>query len=51
MLLGQRHNEGSLPCGRYLLASLTGNKKGKKGLMVLPVKPTPTRGADVVVVV
>ncbi len=34
---------GSLPCGRYLLAPLTGNKEGSKGLMVLRVKPTPTR--------
>ncbi len=34
---------GSLPCGRYLLAPLTGNKDGSMGLMVLQVKPTPTR--------
>ncbi len=38
MLPGPRHR-GSLPCGRYLL----GNKEGSKGLMVLLVKPTPTR--------
>ncbi len=31
-----------LPCGRYLLAPLTGNKEGSKCLMVLRVKPTPT---------
>ncbi len=31
------------PCGRYFLGSLTGNKEGSKGLMVLRVKPTPTR--------
>ncbi len=30
-------------CGRYLLASFVGNKEGNKGLMVLWVKPTPTR--------
>ncbi len=37
---------GSLPCGRYLLAPLTGNKQGSKGLMILRVKPTPTRVLD-----
>ncbi len=35
--------EGSLPCGRYLIAPLTGNKEGSKCLLVLRVKPTPTR--------
>ncbi len=34
---------GSLPCGSYFLASLTGNKERSKGHMVLRVKPTPTR--------
>ncbi len=34
---------GLLPCGHYLLAHLTGNKEGSKGLMALQVKPTPTR--------
>ncbi len=34
---------GSLPCRRYLLASLTGNEEGDKGLMALRVKPTSTR--------
>ncbi len=29
-----------------LLASLTGNKEGSKGLMVLRVEPTPTRLPD-----
>ncbi len=38
-----RGTGGSLPCGRYLLATLTGIKDGSKGLMVLRVKPTPTR--------
>ncbi len=34
----------SLPCGRYLLAPLTGSKEGSKSLVVsLLVKPTPTR--------
>ncbi len=33
---------GSLPCGRYLLAPLNGNKEGSKGFMVLRVKRTPT---------
>ncbi len=42
MLPGQRHR-GSLPCGRYLLAPLNGNKEGSKCLMVLRVKHTPTR--------
>ncbi len=32
-----------LPCGRYLLAPLAENTKGGKGVMVLRVKPTPTR--------
>ncbi len=32
-----------LPSGRYLLASLTGNDKGNKELMVLLVRPTLTR--------
>ncbi len=34
---------GPLICGRYLLASLTGNKERAKRLMVLRVKPTPNR--------
>ncbi len=34
---------GSLPCGRYLLAPLTGNTEGSKCLMVLRVRPTSTR--------
>ncbi len=38
-----RATGGSLPCGRYILAPLTGNKEGSMGLMVLQVKPTPTR--------
>ncbi len=38
-----RAKGSSLPCGRYLLAPLTGNKEGSKGLMVLRVRPTPTR--------
>ncbi len=33
----------SLPCGRYLLAPLTGNKERSKSLTVLQVKPTLTR--------
>ncbi len=33
----------ALPCGRYLLVPLTLNKQGSSGLMVLRVKPTPTR--------
>ncbi len=32
-----------LPCGRYLLAPLTRNKEGSMWLMVLRVRPTPTR--------
>ncbi len=38
-----RATGGPLPCGCYLLASFTGNKEESKGLMVLRVKPTPTR--------
>ncbi len=38
-----RATGGSLPCGCYLRAPLTGNTKGSKCLMVLRVKPTPTR--------
>ncbi len=39
-----RATGGALPCGRYLLASLTGNEEGSRSLMVLLwVKPTPTR--------
>ncbi len=30
---------GSLPCGRHLLAPLTGNKEGSQNLMVLRVRP------------
>ncbi len=33
MLPGPRHR-GSLQCGRYFLALLTGNKEDSKGLMV-----------------
>ncbi len=34
----------SAPQGaRYLLAPLNGNKEGSKGLMLLRVKPAPTR--------
>ncbi len=36
MLPGQCHR------GHYLLAPLTGNKEGRKCIMVLRVKPTPT---------
>ncbi len=44
MLPGPYHGGGGLlPCGSYLLAPLTGNKKGSKGLTLLQVKPTPTR--------
>ncbi len=42
MLLGPCHR-GSVPCGRYPLVRLTGNKKGSRGLMVLRVKLTPIR--------
>ncbi len=38
-----RATGGSLPCGRYLLTPLNGNKERSKCLMVLRVKPTPTR--------
>ncbi len=42
-MLPVRTTGGSLlPCGLYLLASLTGIKDGSKGLMVLQVKPAPT---------
>ncbi len=34
-----RATGGSLPCRRYFLASLTGNKEVSKDLMVLRVKP------------
>ncbi len=37
MLPGPRHS------GRYLLAPLTGKKEGSKSLVVIRVKPTPTR--------
>ncbi len=33
----------TLPCGRYLLAPLTGKKECSKGHMLLGVKLTPTR--------
>ncbi len=46
MLSAPRHRS-SLSCGRYLLASLTGNKEGSKGIMVLRVKPTPTRAQEI----
>ncbi len=42
MLPGPRQR-GALSCGRYLLAPKTGNKERGKSLMVLRVKPTPTR--------
>ncbi len=42
MLPSPRHG-GTLTCGHYLLAPLTGNKEGSKGLMVLRFKPTPGR--------
>ncbi len=35
-----RATGGSLPCRRYLLAPLTGNKEESKCLMVLRVKPS-----------
>ncbi len=38
-----RATVGSLPCGHYWLAPVTGNKKESNCLMVLRVKPTPTR--------
>ncbi len=38
-----RATGGSLPCGRYWLAPLTGNKEGCKCLLVSRVKPTLTR--------
>ncbi len=38
-----RSHRGWKPCGRYLLAPLTRNKEGSKGLIVLRVKPTPSR--------
>ncbi len=34
---------GSLRCGRYVLALLAGNEKWSKELMVIRVRPTPTR--------
>ncbi len=34
---------GSLPWGCYLLAPLTGNKERSMGLVVLWLRPTPTR--------
>ncbi len=42
MLPCLRHR-GSLPRGRYVLAPLAGTKEGSSCLMVLRVKPTPTR--------
>ncbi len=38
-----RATGSSQPCERYLFAPLTGNKERSNGLMVLRVKPTPTR--------
>ncbi len=38
-----RATGGSLPCGRYLLASSSWNKERSKESMVLRVRPTPTR--------
>ncbi len=38
-----RATGGLMSCGRYFLASLNGNKGGSKCLMVLRVRPTPTR--------
>ncbi len=34
---------GTLPCGRYLLFPLSGNKEVSKELTVLRVRPTPVR--------
>ncbi len=42
MLPVPRHR-GSQPYRRCLLVSLTGNKEGSEGFMVLRVKSTPTR--------
>ncbi len=38
-----RATGGLLLCGRFLLAPLTGNKEGSKGIIVLRVRPTSTR--------
>ncbi len=38
-----RSHECSLPCGRYLLAPLTGNEEGGFGLMMIRERPKPTR--------
>ncbi len=38
-----RATGGSPLYGHYLLAPLTGNKEGRKGLIVLRIMPTPTR--------
>ncbi len=43
MLPGQRHRGGTLSCGRYLLAPLTGNKEGSMVFMTLRVGHTSTR--------
>ncbi len=37
-----RASGDSLPCERYSLTSLIGNKEGSMSLMVLRVRPTPT---------
>ncbi len=42
MDVAQSTPQGSLTCGRYLLAPLTGNKEGGDFLMVLRVRFTPT---------
>ncbi len=38
-----RATGASLPCGRYLLAPLTGNKDGSKAVTAPRVRPTPNR--------
>ncbi len=35
VVAGPRHKGAPLPCGRYLLVSLTVNEEGSKGLVVL----------------
>ncbi len=40
--LSIRATEGSLPCGRYLLAPLTGNNERSMGLMCIPTR-LPTK--------
>ncbi len=38
-----RNHRGSMPCGCYLLAPLTGNREGNMWLILFWVWPTPTR--------